>query len=335
MTRESHPNPPRLAERDDAVGRLLGRGADEFAMDVDEGTAFHRLERTRRRRARVAWAAAASVLLGALFLVSTRTRTPLLDERFAAVAEADDAALSSTRAALPAPARADEPSHLEPAPPRVVEPSPEPRTPLPLSNLTTPLEPVAPTEARCRELAGKGNPGRAVECFRSVSRGTGLEAEVALYQAARLSAEQLEDQRRALELLTEYERRYPEGALRGEAGWLRVRSLRATGRFEEALQASERLLATPAGRTLARDIHFLRGVIYQDEQHDCAGAAIEFVALVGEPGARGDEAELRRARCLEELGRRDDAREAYEKYLKRPDPRGAAEARARLARFAQ
>lgn len=320
MTRESQPNPPRLTDGDDAVGRLLGQGADEFATNLDEVKAFDRVQHARRRRARTAWTTGAAALGTVLVVLAIRARAPGLDERFAVSAESvEPTTTSATETLAPTTARA-----LEPTP----DPAPV-RSPLP-SNLTTPLEPPLPTEARCRELASRGNPARAVECFRSMSRGTGLEAEVALYQAARLSVEKLDDQRRALELLGEYERRYPEGALRGEADWLRVRSLRAAGHFEEALHASERLLMTPAGRTLARDIHFLRGVVYQDEQHDLARAASEFVSLVGEPGARGDEAELRRARCLEGLGRANDAREAYEQYLKRPDLRHASEARARI-----
>jgi hypothetical protein len=57
----------------------------------------------------------------------------------------------------------------------------------------------------------------------------------------------------------------------------------------------------------------------------------ELVALVGEPGERGDEAELRRARCLEKLGRSTDARAAYQHYLERPDARNGQEARRRLS----
>jgi hypothetical protein len=54
------------------------------------------------------------------------------------------------------------------------------------------------------------------------------------------------------------------------------------------------------------------------------------VALVGEAGERGDDAEMRRAACFERLGRTSEARAAYEKYLERSAPRRAAEARARV-----
>jgi hypothetical protein len=187
-----------------------------------------------------------------------------------------------------------------------------------------------PSESRCRELVNNGQAERAFECFRSLSRGNGLLSEVALYEAARVSLEHLGDAPRALELLREYELRHSEGALRGEADWLRVKSLRAAGRFKEALVASELFLTTPAGRALADEIHFLRGVLFQDELHDCSRAVSEFVSLVGKAGGRADEAELRRARCLEKLGRSADAREAFRQYLGRPDAANAPEAREKL-----
>ena len=56
----------------------------------------------------------------------------------------------------------------------------------------------------------------------------------------------------------------------------------------------------------------------------------ELVSLVGEQGARGDEAEMRRAACFERLGRTNEALQAYEKYLERAEPRRAAEARAKI-----
>jgi hypothetical protein len=118
--------------------------------------------------------------------------------------------------------------------------------------------------------------------------------------------------------------------MRGEVEWLRVQSLAGAGQYAEALAASERLLGTPAGRTLARELHMLRGRIYQDQQGDCGRAASEFVALVGEPGALGDEAELRRAECLEKLGRLGDARAAYAQYLRRARTGNAPKAQERL-----
>jgi hypothetical protein len=207
-----------------------------------------------------------------------------------------------------------------------------PVRPLPSRAPATTREPA--TEARCRGLSSAGKSGPAVDCFEELSRAeTGLTADVALYEAARLSAEGLQDPKRALRLLDEHQRRFSGSALRGEVEWLKVRSLHRSGRVDEALQASEALLATAAGRTLASDLHFLRGQIYQDARRDCAHAINEFVALVGEPGTRGDQAEFRRATCLEQLGRHADALAAYERYLQRPQAASAKSARERLERL--
>jgi hypothetical protein len=324
MSRESRPNPPRLAERDDAAGRLLGEGADAFGEPVDEARAFHRLERTERGRTRLAWAGGAAGLALALSFWWSGPKRSVGTAEFTAVPEAVPTLPSQVNAPSLAVAKAD--SERPP-----IEAAQAPYT---SASPVAPAHAEAPTETRCRELAQKAGPERGADCFRNLSRGSGVEAEVALYEAARLNADKLSDPARALELSEEYVRRFPGGALRGEIAWLRVRSLRAAGRLDDAFSESERLLNTKAGRALSRDIHWLRGVAYQDERNDCERAASEFVSLIGEPGARGDEAELRRAGCLEQLGRNADARKAYEQYLKRAAPSRASDARARLEALA-
>jgi len=317
------PDPPRLTREDDEAARLLERAAPRYRVGLDEARAWQRVERTRRRRATLSWGAGAcAVAAVALGLASNLRESPSEAEVYAVSAEplplarptrAQPKRDSPARVATPVPAEAD----------RIPAPSVARRT-------ATPPE-LAPTEARCKQWLADGKPERSVECFRAISRSSGLDAEVALYEAARLSAEALNDRGRALGLLEEHKKRFPNGALRGEVDWLRVQSLYRSGRLDDALSESEALLATPAGRSLASDLHALRGRIFQDSRRDCDRAVREFVALVGEPGARGDDAELRRARCLEQLGRSADAAQAYEHYLARPDAKQRGEARARLS----
>jgi hypothetical protein len=170
-----------------------------------------------------------------------------------------------------------------------------------------------------------------VDCYRSLGQGAGVGGDVALFHAARLSLEKLDDAKRALALVREHEGRFPRTALSAELHWLKARTFHRLGHFDEALAESEALLSGPAGRTLAAELHWLRARIFLDERGDCKSAVSELVALVGEPGARGDEAELRRARCLEKLGRSTDARAAYQHYLERPGARHSGEARERLS----
>jgi len=190
------------------------------------------------------------------------------------------------------------------------------------------VEPL--TDATCRGWASQARPERAVDCYLTLGRNSGVGAEVALYEAARLSAEVLGDAPRALTLLEQHGARFPNSVLRVEVEWLKIRSLERAARFDEALSASEGLLDSAVGRSLAPQLHLLRGRIYANARHDCALALPEYVALVGEPGAAGDEAEFKRAQCLEQLHKPDEARVAYQRYLDREDPRSAEPARARL-----
>lgn len=187
-------------------------------------------------------------------------------------------------------------------------------------------------ELRCRELALQ-SPSQAATCYEQLSRGDRLQAEVALLELARLRAERLGDARGALGTLEEHRRRFPHGALRGEVDLAIVRALVRLGQTSEALSQSATLLAKPWGRAVASELHFTRGRLYEERLGDCARAVSEYVALLGERGAAAEEAELRRARCLAQLGRREDARQALERYLKRGYALFRDQARQQLAQL--
>jgi hypothetical protein len=234
-------------------------------------------------------------------------------------------------------------AHAETVAPSSSNASPEPRVPEPsvpvsanvergvgsrkLASAEAPSTPLS--EDECKALAANGKNERAVECYRVLGRDSGIGADVALYQAARLELEKLGNARRALGLIAEHRRRFPTSSLGTELEWLHVRSLQQAGRFDDALRASEALLATPGGALLSADLHALRASI-EGTRGDCADAVSELLSLASEPGARGDDAEFSRAGCLEKLGRSSDARAAYVHYLERSDARHAIEARARV-----
>ena len=314
MSEESlPPDPPRLAGESDETGELLRSADAEFRQKLDESGAFRSIERTRRVRTVASWGIASIAVAAAVAVLS---------QRAGQFGSATEVALTAERLPplVPAVPPAEKPS--EPAARLAEAPRSGPR-----AARATEAEHV--DEAGCEKLALGGDTERALSCFRTLARGSGLGAEVASYKAARISSERLRDATRTLELLDEYAARFPTGALRGEVRWLRVQSLERAGRLDEALSESEALLAAPEGRALSSDIHWLRARIFEGRS-DCQSAVSALVALVGEAGERGDEAEMRRAACFERLGRTSEARAAYEKYLERSAPRRAAEARARV-----
>lgn len=311
--------PPRLAVTDDELGALLRDAKAEFLQGLERGASFQRLERVRRRRtvrSRLLGAtglALASVLLASLL----RSRVPE-PARLALQAEAVRASPLMSSSAPAAVRRPIEPSSLER---RFERKEPHPAK--------AQAQAPDPTESACQALSARGKTELAIECYRELGRENGIVADVALYNAARLELDKRANAPGALALLDEHRRRFPASSLGAEREWLRVRSLRASGRPDDALRASEALLAMPAGALLSAELHELRAGI-AEERGDCAAAASELVALIDEPGKRGDEAEFSRARCLDKLGRNADARAAYVHYLARAEARHLAEAGTRL-----
>lgn len=312
------PNPPRIVEEDGVAGALLRRAEDGYRASLLEPSAFRQLERRRKRRA--LWMhglAAAAAATAALVLVAGLTKGPS-PARHAQVAP---------EVVRSAPPSAAEPTvRIEaPAEPIVTVP-PAPKAIAPIAKPEQP----ARSEENCDALARERKSERALSCFRALVAGANVDSELALYRAAHLFADELADPGRALLLLDDYRARFPGGALRAEADWLRLQCLARTKSFERALSESEALLATPAGRALSSEIHLLRGRLYEASANDCVRANSEYVAVLGEPSRFGDEAEFRRANCLEKLGRADEARSAYERYLSRAVPEQAQSARQRL-----
>ena len=185
------------------------------------------------------------------------------------------------------------------------------------------------TESECRALASRQRHSEAAACFAELADAGGLEADVALVEQARLIIHHLHEPTRGLDLLDRHRTRLGQGPLRGEVAQLRVVALFALGHDQQALAESEAVIAAPWGQEAAPRMRWLRGRIYEERLGDCASAAAEYVALLGVPGAQGDAAEYRRARCLEQIGQPEAALRAYELYLRREAPARANEARQR------
>ena len=318
-----HSEPRRLVAEDDRTGRLLRLADRAFHENLAVGPAWNQFQRQRRQRKIVRAVAVLALAIG--------PAASLMRHHFACLAEVEAPSLVAEH--LVAPVISALPS-LPPAASerRISPPASPPARPIPVRASSNPTAPRAEvlTDATCRAWSSLGHLPQAVDCFQSISREQSLGSEVALYEAARLSAEGLLDARRALLLLDQHSQRFPNSVLRVEVAWLRVRCLNRAGRLDEALTASEELLDSKAGRPLASKLHLLRGLIYAEARGDCAHAVREYVALLGEPGPAGDEAELQRAQCLERMAQPSEARDAYQRYLTRSDARDAGRARERL-----
>jgi tetratricopeptide (TPR) repeat protein len=190
------------------------------------------------------------------------------------------------------------------------------------------------TSAGCLAEVRTGETRQAEGCFARLAAGPSADAELALYELARLRHDALGDDAGAARALQEYGRRFPHGTLRTEAASSSFEVLSALGRYDEALAASRVALAESSGDQQAR-LRFLRGRVMQTHLRDCAGAINEYAAAERGLGPRRAEAAFYRGQCLEQLGRRDEAVGAYRTAAAAPDATTAIRAKARLEELAR
>jgi hypothetical protein len=171
----------------------------------------------------------------------------------------------------------------------------------------------------CSDLLQKD--ARAAEhCYaQRAAESSGLSAEAALYELARLRRDVQRDAKGALAALNEYRDRFPRGSLRNEVGLSRVELLSELGRGREALNEAEALLGSAKGGERAAELHLLRGDIFRKDLADFAQAAQEYSKAEKFGGGFGAEATRLRGLSLEALGDVEGALAAYRRYLSGPD----------------
>ena len=184
----------------------------------------------------------------------------------------------------------------------------------------------------CLSLARSGKTLDAEACFVKSAEGTGLAAEMALYEVARLRRDVLADAPGALQALAEYRARFPTGALRREADMSQLELLLQLGRTGEALKQSEELLSSSSSGERAAELHLLRGHILRKTQSRFAEAAHEY-ELAERAGARAGDVTYFHALCLEALGQSSEAAALLSEYLEQPQHAYASDARKRLERL--
>lgn len=366
-SRGSNREPERLM--DGKFGGLLREANREFVADLDQPAAFRRvtasLARRTRSSSRFGWLLPASpfavAALAALLLLVYRQgldATPELVAEHWHIKEKPKEALPAAQVAAPSavdepplprtndespghdPKRASSPTSVRSST-RTTAAS-RPSAPLPSQSEATPVPPVATSDSMpkseqpsegpdCLSLARRGQTRAAEACFLERAQGSGLAAEMALYEVARLRRDVLADANGALEALTEYRKRFPAGSLRREADMSQLELLLQLGRSDEALKRSDELLSASASGERAPELRLLRGHILR-KQSRFAAAEREYELAEG-PGGRGGESTYFRALCLEALGRTGEAAAMLTKYLTYPERRYAEDARRRLGRL--
>jgi hypothetical protein len=273
--------PQRLVEGDDAVARILRA---ELRRDHGAGVIDFEVLRARRVRAQVRtqrWLAAALVLgtVGLLFSM----REPHRELSITAETWTDQAEPT---------ALADEPPQAEPPATSVTEP---PRVPDNVPARATATKESSPkaskknspggsraqataNDADCRAVTRSSGYEAGARCYGDKAKhGSGVGAEVAWIERARLESRALGRPNEALETLKAYEHRFPSGTLVNEARLTRIELLAAVGRREEALRAIGE--AAPLIPERAASLHLL-GARLALETDDCSLAAQHLDAAV-------------------------------------------------------
>jgi len=110
----------------------------------------------------------------------------------------------------------------------------------------------------CADLARRGQAADALTCYGALSSGSGMTAELALFEQARLEGKALRHPERALEILDSYRRRFPTGSLRAEVMLARIDWLLTTGEHARARESVDEALASGLLRERTAELERLR-----------------------------------------------------------------------------
>jgi hypothetical protein len=253
--------PPRLVDALGPAGDCVRRALNERPSRPLPGFDALRERRSRRTAARWTLAFAAVVLAvpAAVWFSSGRVQPPLRVSAEPVVPLARALATPSASArdekeSPPVPSSPQALPKLRPSSRPRLGPAPhgEPESQAPLASArvmpsvlpnVTPAVPTAGAKP-CVELARAGAAEDAIGCYERLARGTGVTAELALFEQARLAGKVLRQPARALAALEDYRRRFPSGSLRAEVMLARIDWLLGAGDREGALGAVDEALAS-------------------------------------------------------------------------------------------
>lgn len=270
--------PRRLLEGDDQQAALIARALAEPTTGPSEQQSWHKLQHRRARLVPRWFLPAVACSLSVVALAVWRARPA------AAPTVSPDVWARSTAATplvLPTPSTEAKPTNATPPP---VE-RPKGLAPARHGN----------DAGECSQLAKAGQYPVAAACYGSVARGSSMDAELALYEKARLEAKALGQSSQALATLDEHARRFPGGVLSTEVELTRIELLSQLGRRAEALLAIDRGLQGPLGRERGGDLQVLRGELLS-AGGDCT-AALEAARLARQAGAHATRLKTIEQRC--------------------------------------
>jgi TolA-binding protein len=211
----------------------------------------------------------------------------------------------------PAPDSAEEPS----ATPELVEPEPAAET-----------APVAEGD-KYVEAVGSEDTERAITLFDELVASGGPRAELAAYQAARLSRSR--DLNEAVQRYEHLLSTHPSGVFGQEARLDVIECAMQLGKWDKASYHIDVFLDAYPGSERTAEVHFLRAEVAR-RGHDCAAAIPDYDAALSSPRRVGD-AMFFKAWCLLSHEKADEALPYLERYLERfPTGRHATEARKRV-----
>jgi hypothetical protein len=351
----------RLLAQGDELAQALRSANHEFSGQIDEGAAFQSLsERLHAPPAKARFfrlAVPAFFVLAVFAIVALHRREPIniVAERVARGKDAPAAFQSALVDAKRAPSSKPNPSALPvPAPARkqsiaVHENATLDRATLqPRAAKRTSGKPgaaraaaaedpdtrsEAPAGPDCLSLARSGATREAEACFVERARGSGLGAEMALYELGRLRRDVLGDSRGALAALEQHAARFPSGSLRREVEMSALGLLVQLGRSREALARSSALLESQSGGERRAELHLFRGQVFRRNLNDLRAAEREYAQAEALAGSTAAEATYLRGLCLEALAEPRAASEAYRRYLEKPSRPRAADVQRRLDRL--
>lgn len=238
----AHLPPPRLVETDGPAGDCLRRALSEGTR-TPEPPPFSAL-RDRRQRRIQRQVSLGAVLAAAALLIGLRAASRHQDEALSVRAEvasvsprprAEPSALVEPSPALPEPLTSSKPApeakrpRTRPALPRIERKL--------AAEIANPPQDTGRRSARgCAELARGADAEQALACYQELAKGTGITAELALFEQARLEGKALRRPEQALRTLDSYRGRFPNGSLRAEVMLAQIDWLLRTG---DRLRASQ------------------------------------------------------------------------------------------------